>query len=100
MDTCRPVTTSAVRIECPYCGRLDEDDLEILDNDKLHEVRCADCEHQFNVAIMECWSCGDEHVFCWQRRLTEDQFEHLICENCKKPYFDHEAVPAFAALFA
>ena len=78
---------------------MEDDEFELLDGDRVLEMKCGNCGHQFYVAIMDCAHCGTECTFSWTRRPTADAIEHLSCEACNQPYQDHEATRAAADLF-
>jgi uncharacterized OB-fold protein len=90
MDISHPVESSLLQVKCSHCGHLEDDEWESLDNEQLHDLRCANCGHALHIAVTECQGCGDEFVFSWASRPTSDWANHLRCAGCNRGLHDHE----------
>lgn len=90
MDISWSVESCSLQVECPHCGHLEDDEWESLDNDQLHQVRCANCGHTFHIGIAECTVCGNESVFSWASRPMSDWMSRQRCTGCSRPLHDHE----------
>jgi transcription elongation factor Elf1 len=100
MDVCRAVESSPLQVECPHCSHVEDDEFELLDQDQVQGMHCANCGHDFYFVIMECAGCGTECVFSWMRRPESARFEHLTCASCGQPYRHHEATSGSPDSFA
>lgn len=94
MDIARPVQTSPLQIECPHCGRVEDDEYELLDGNLLIDARCCGCRQTYTLAVMECSACSTETLFGWTQPPSAKRFAELRCANCSRSYHDHETFPA------
>ncbi len=93
MDIARPLQTSPLQIECPHCGRIEDDDYESIDSDLLIDSRCSGCGQAYAIAVMECSECGAECLFAWMQAPSAKRFAALRCESCSRSYHGHETLP-------
>ena len=83
--------SSSLSIQCPHCGQSEVDDYEVIDSDRIHAIRCAECSASFHCAVMECLACGAECVFTWIEEPSSALTDHLTCPACGRRYVEHEA---------
>lgn len=82
---------SEISICCPVCShRYDDEILELLDHDVLHDFRCEHCANRFVALIKECQMCNGESVFTWQATPPAEVVDNLSCEVCGKPFRQRE----------
>lgn len=74
------------KFSCPTCGHGYEDELEILDEDALHDFKCEKCSNPFYVLIKECVKCTVETVFVWREKPTWEAVSLLACGSCGTSY--------------
>lgn len=91
MNTCELVDGSALSIRCPFCGHEEPDDLELIENDQLVHLRCANCTRNFAVAVLLCAHCAAETVCTWTDTVTPDALSRANCARCDARWTDHEA---------
>jgi Zn ribbon nucleic-acid-binding protein len=65
-------------IACPACSRLSRDELELLEEEKFHAMRCAGCTLDFLLLVAHCASCQAESVHTW----TGLPLEEAHCRHC------------------
>ena len=94
MDIARPIESSTLQVECPHCGQLDDDDLDVISSNVVYDMRCAGCTRLFALAVMDCQTCGREYYFGWIRRPFDADVAKLRCSACDARYADHEALTA------
>lgn len=69
-------------LSCPHCGQEHEDPFEVLDPDRLEQMRCEGCAKPFWFAIMECHRCAHEKVFTWSHAPALQALDLLSCDQC------------------
>src|SRR5947208_2416444 len=82
--------SESFEIECPHCGRSEEDEYEVIPQGSLQSMHCVGCHAEFHFAVMDCEACGAEHFLAWKRAPTADTFERLACSACGRRYVEHE----------
>jgi transcription elongation factor Elf1 len=82
MDCDKANALAALRMVCPRCGAAETDDLEVLDQDEMHALRCAACEQRFHLMIVECPGCGEENTLTWASVPTPGQINDARCVRC------------------
>lgn len=97
MDIARPVQSSTLQVECPQCGHPESDDYDVLDINRVVELRCVECRSAFAAAVMECAACGEEALFCWRQKPARERMCVLRCLTCGDTYRDHETLSAAPA---
>ena len=70
--------------KCPYCNYKYKDELELLDDDVLHDVRCESCSEPFRVLTKGCAACGKDTTIVWRETPSEDVISSLHCRHCGK----------------
>lgn len=82
---------SNISICCPVCShRYDDEILELLDYNVLHDFRCEHCASTFVTLLKECQMCNSESVFTWKSKPPADVVENLCCKQCGKPFRQQE----------
>lgn len=84
----RPAS-AGVNIVCPHCGATEVDELEVLDLDEVHAIRCDACKRRFFLLIAECEKCGEESVLSWPAVPTPSEIKFAACVRCGNPLNDH-----------
>ncbi|HMN76439.1 MAG TPA: hypothetical protein PKC97_10265 [Burkholderiaceae bacterium] len=93
MDLEYPPTLAGIRIICPYCGRAETDDFEVLNLDEIHVIGCDGCKQRFHLVIAECGRCGDETVLTWPTVPTPAQIRQASCARCGNRLIEHDNDP-------
>ena len=75
-----------LRFSCPHCEHGYEDDMELLDDDVLHDFTCESCKRPFVVLTKECPACEAETTFTWKMKPTEELLSALQCSACGTAY--------------
>jgi hypothetical protein len=75
--------------ECPHCNATHDDDFEVLTEDELHEIRCAECSKPYFLFATECAKCLNDSLFVWATRPAHEALQQLDCEAC-----GHKLAPA------
>lgn len=70
---------TVLTFNCPHCGNGFEDPYEVLDDNRVLEVRCDECRREFAAATMECHRCGREETFVWPTVPSADALPMLTC---------------------
>lgn len=82
MDCEDGLPLGAIRIVCPRCGAAESDDLEVLNQDEMHRLRCTACSHWFHLTVAECLCCGEENTVTWAGVPTPGQITNAVCVHC------------------
>jgi hypothetical protein len=77
-------------VACPYCGHCCEDDLELLDLESQHALRCEACRQPFVAVLRECHACGEESLFVWDGAPPVAVLAALSCEWCGRGFAEVE----------
>jgi hypothetical protein len=91
MPSSQNLSTSPLQVRCPHCGHAEDDDLELLGEAQMDDIRCCQCELVFRMLLLECLACGEETIFSWDNEPPEGDLLRLACAKCQRPYVDHEA---------
>lgn len=89
MDLDEAPALAGICITCPYCGRVDADDFEVLDLEEMHVVACDACKRQYHLTIAECDHCGEESVLTWTTVPTPGQISLATCVHCGNRFSNH-----------
>jgi DNA-directed RNA polymerase subunit RPC12/RpoP len=89
MDFGEHLIVAGINIVCPHCGATEADDLEVLDLDELHAIRCVACKRRIHLMIAECLKCGEESVLSWTAVPTPSEIKSAACVRCGSPLTDH-----------
>jgi transcription elongation factor Elf1 len=81
----------SLMLSCPHCQAEHTDPFEVLDSNKLDQIRCDECGRHFSFAIMECHRCAHEQVFTWPHEPAESVLDLLTCEQCGSTFRYHDA---------
>ena len=90
MDSCRPVMSSVLQLECPVCGQTEDDTFELIEDGRPCEQHCAGCGSIFHFAVMECEVCAAETLFSWPSRPTSEARASLKCSVCGQRFAEYE----------
>ena len=81
-----------INFDCPHCGHHYEDELELLDNDVLHDFKCESCAKHFQVLIQECSKCRADTVTVWRETPTWEAVALIACGSCGHSFTQHDAL--------
>lgn len=85
---------ASVEVECPHCGAIEHDDLEVLESDCLTRLHCRSCSGHYFMLIAECSLCGEEAVRTWIRKPQSVRAaQSHLCPNCQAAGHSDEALP-------
>lgn len=70
---------TALQFSCPHCSHGFDDPYEVLDDNKLLDIRCDACGKHFSLAIMECHRCAREEPFTWAVQPPPGALPQLTC---------------------
>lgn len=70
------------KFACPHCKHEYEDELEVLNQDELHEIKCEECAKPFYLLIKECSRCAADTNFVWTDKPTWEAVALLSCGSC------------------
>lgn len=76
--------SSYLNFSCPYCNHKYTDELEVLDDDVLHDFKCENCAEHFVVLSKECEACSKDTTFVWCATPSEEILSALQCNHCGK----------------
>lgn len=82
--------SQAINFQCPNCQHSYQDELECLQHNQLHDVKCEACGQPFSLLIAECLACGEESTFLWRDISTDKEMQGLTCHTCSKPLFEEK----------
>jgi len=74
--------SSYLNFNCPYCKHKYTDELEVLDDDVLHDFKCENCAKQFVMLTAECEACSKDTTFVWPETPSEETLSALQCSHC------------------
>jgi transcription elongation factor Elf1 len=74
-----------LNFNCPYCDHKYTDELEVLDEDVLHDFKCENCDKPFRMLIAECEACSKDTTFVWRETPDSETLSSLQCSHCGKP---------------
>ena len=90
MDIFRQLFEATLDIECPHCGHLEPDDLEVTTPNVVARTQCQNCERCFHFALLECGACDDEFiVICTEREAAVSRL-FTVCSMCQQQGAHHE----------
>lgn len=68
-----------LEFNCPHCTHSFDDPYEVLDENRVIDIRCEACGKHFALAIMDCHRCGREEAFAWPTAPPPEALPRLTC---------------------
>lgn len=74
--------SSYLNFNCPYCNHRYIDELEVLDDNVLHNFKCENCTKPFVMLSKECEACSKRTTFVWPEPPCDEELSFLQCIHC------------------
>ena len=81
----------SIELHCPHCQHAHDDPWEVLDVDKIDQMKCEGCHRAFHFALMECQRCAEETAHSWAHAPAPEALRLLTCPDCGATYRDEAA---------
>jgi hypothetical protein len=73
---------TTLSFKCPHCNHQYDDDLELLEANQIHEIRCEKCQTSFCMQFAECSACCSDTPLVWPTHPQFDSPSPLACHSC------------------
>lgn len=83
--------SAPLEFDCPRCGHLEFDPLEVIGAGVPVDWRCTSCTRVFNVLLSECEHCAAETVSVALASAEQADPNAVACDACQRLPCAHDA---------